>query len=97
MSVYLIQCLCPQRHCIAGITYEAGGPSNERLAAFRLVVAQLIKEKTINPWCGICDSRDWHYEMAKTRYRTMEEAEGPLAEAQAAQAAAREFFRRSKN
>ena len=97
MSVYLIQCLCPQRHCIVGITYEAGGPSNERLAAFRLVVAQLIEEKTINPWCGICDSRDWHYEMAKTRYRTMEEAEGPLAEAQAAQAAAREFFRRSKN
>lgn len=97
MSVYLIQCLCPQRHCIAATAYEAEGPSDESLAAFEADVKEMVALKSINPWCGICNSRDWHYEMAKTRYRTMEEAEGPLAEAQAAQAAAREFFRRSKN
>ena len=44
MRVYLIQCLCPNRHAIMGIAYEAGGPSGERLAAPKLVVAQLIEE-----------------------------------------------------
>ena len=68
MSVYLIQCLCPNRHAIMGIAYEARGPSNVRLAAFKLVMAQLIEEKAINPWCELCHSRDWHYETEKTRF-----------------------------
>ena len=97
MSVYLIQCLCPNRHAIMGIAYEAGGPSNERLAAFKLVMAQLIEEKTINPWCELCRSRDWHYETAKTGYRTMDEAEGPLRAVEAMQAQTREFLKRGRN
>ncbi len=97
MRVYLIQCLCPNRHAIMGIAYEAGGPSNERLAAFKLVVAQLIEEKTINPWCELCHSRDWHYETGKTRYRTLAEAEIPLRANEAAQAATRDFLKGSRN
>jgi hypothetical protein len=97
MSVYMIQCLCPQRHAIVGFAYEADEPSEEKLAQLQSTVAKMIGQNMIDPWCGICRSRDWHYEQAKTRFRTMAEAEEPMREAEAMQAKAREFFKRSKN
>ena len=97
MAVYLIQCLCPQRHCIAAIAYEADEPSEEYLVVFKTTVAQSIAGGNVDPWCGICKSRDWHCETGKTPYRTMEEAREPLAALAAEQAQAREFFKQSKN
>ena len=97
MSVYVVQCLCPQRHCIAAIAYEADEPSEEHLVAFKDTIAACIAKGAIVPWCGICKSREWVYETGKTRYRTMEEAREPFAALAAEQAQAREFFKQSRN
>ena len=97
MSVYLIQCLCPQRHAIVGIAYEADEPSEERLEQLKSAVALMVETGAIDPWCGICRSRDWHYDTGKTRYQTLAEAEGPLRAAEVDQARSREFFKASRN
>ena len=97
MSVFLIQCLCPQRHAIVGIAYEADEPSDERVEQLKVAVAMMIERGAIDPWCGICRSRDWHYETGKTRYRTLAEAEIPLRANEAAQAATRDFLKGSRN
>jgi hypothetical protein len=97
VSVYLIQCLCPQRHCILGMAYEADEPSDDKLAEFKANVVRLVAVSAMDPWCGICQSRNWSYETKKTPYLTLEEAEGPLRMVEAMQARTREFFKGSRN
>ena len=97
MSVYIIQCLCPQRHCILALAYEAGEQNTQRLADLQAAVGKMIATGEIDPWCGICQSRERTYETAKTRFRTMEEAMGPLSENAKQQALTRNFFKQSRN
>lgn len=72
-------------------------PSEERLEQLKSAVALMVETGAIHPWCGICRSRDWHYDTGKTRYRTLAEAEGPLRAAEVDQARSREFFKASRN
>lgn len=75
MAIYIIQCLCPNRHAIFAVTYDpADMPHDVAMATFQSTVEKLIAEKAIDPWCGICKSRDWTYEQRRTKYATMEEA-----------------------
>ena len=76
--VHITQCLCgPQRHCIIGIYWaEPEFQPEEAEAAVKLIVDHLVETHQINPWCGICASRDFRYEDARSRFSTMEEA-GP--------------------
>jgi hypothetical protein len=97
MSVYIIQCLCPLRHCISAFAYEAEKPNDSKVEEFKAKIAGLIDAKKMDPWCGLCNSRDWRYEVEKTIFRTMDEARGPLCENALRQAIAREFFKRSRN
>jgi hypothetical protein len=86
--VWMAQCLCPQRHMIAGVTGEADSKAD---AKARLVDQLedgldrlLAKDGGGNPWCGICgaERETWRIEVGRTRFRSMKEAEGPLADNQ---------------
>lgn len=75
MSVYIIQCLCSRRHCIYGIAYDPKQLAHDvAMTGFQQLIADWIANKTMNPWCGICESQVWTYEQRRTKYQTMEEA-----------------------
>jgi hypothetical protein len=87
MKVWICQCLCPQRHCIAATAAEA----EDRDEAERTVEATLREELDrfpgLNPWCGLCRApRDsWVFELAPTVWSSMAEAEPALRAAEVAQ------------
>lgn len=77
--VYIIQCLCPNRHAIYAIAYESKDmPHDVAMAVFQQQIEEWIATKTINPWCGICNSRNWTYEQRRTKYGSMEQAKVEL-------------------
>lgn len=77
--IHIIQCLCPHRHCIMAIAYDSEtiAPADAMLGLM-VTVESAVEVKEINPWCHICQSRDWHYEDAPTRFKTIDEAEPVL-------------------
>jgi hypothetical protein len=81
--VWIAQCLCgPNRHAIAANADEFDSETEARklLRHLRNGVAEL-RRGGINPWCAICGSVEaaWRYELARTPFRTMEEAGPELA------------------
>lgn len=94
--VWIAQCLCPQRHAIMASSGEAqdeqdAAPLGELL---RTEIDKALQSRVINPWCGLCraKSETWHYELGRTRFRTMAEAEPHLKKAEAEQLLARLLF-----
>jgi hypothetical protein len=86
MKVWISQCLCPQRHCIAAAVAEA----EDRKEALRVVEASLREQLDslgLNPWCGLCRApRDsWVFELAPTVWSSMAEALPALRAAAAGQ------------
>jgi hypothetical protein len=95
--VWIAQCLCPQRHAILAATNEADDRSEAEatlIAQLRTHVRRMIGSGTINPWCGLCKApvESWRYELGRTPYRSIEEAEPSLRQSERAQAAVREAF-----
>lgn len=77
--IYIIQCLCENRHAIYGIAYDPENLAHDvAMAGLEQLIEGWIADKTINPWCGICESRKFTYEQGRTKYRTMEEAKPEL-------------------
>jgi hypothetical protein len=101
VAVYIIQCLCPNRHAIFAVAYNPDEmPHDVAMATFQQQVEKWIETKTIKPECGICNSRDWSYERRRTRWDTMEEAEPELLKVELANVLTRtqiEQERRNKN
>ncbi len=97
LSVHIVQCLCPERHCIIGFAYERDedencGPLAEAACdGLRELIRRAIDSRTLNPWCGICRApqSSWTYEDARSIFRTLEEARADLARAQEANDRAR--------
>jgi hypothetical protein len=93
--IRIVQCLCPLRHAIMALAYETDSGIPAALhaavmeAALKNVLDAGIEAHMLNPWCGLCGSREWHYEDGATRFRTLEEAEPELARLQAQNLAAR--------
>jgi hypothetical protein len=93
--VWITQCLCPQRHCIAAMAGEAAGrAAAERDIERRLrmrVAFLLVVTRALNPWCGLCGARSdtWKFELRRTRWRTMAEALPELKELEAENPVAR--------
>lgn len=92
--VWLAQCLCPSRHCIAATAAEAdslGAATPDVLDPLRVAVAKLLRSGAINPWCGLCraEAATWRYEIGRTRFRTMAEAAPELKAMEAEQAIVR--------
>jgi hypothetical protein len=92
MKVWICQCLCPKRHCIAALAGEA----EDREEALRIIDAPLreridtsllLASLELNPWCGLCRApRDsWVFELAPTIWSSMAEAEPALRAAETAQ------------
>jgi hypothetical protein len=98
--VWITQCLCPQRHCILASAGEADSQSTaDATVKAPLVerVAVLLARGVLDPWCGLCGSRSetWTYELARTRYRNMEEAVPELKKAESEQQLTASVLRRS--
>lgn len=93
MRVHLVQCLCPQRHAIMALAWLPGEQvhgagdivfrsSEEACAGLRALIEYFIKDHQIDPWCGICKSREFRYEDGVTKFRTMAKANKALHEQQ---------------
>lgn len=81
MSVHIVQLICPERHCILAVAYdpEAGTTEAEAIEA----IEEGRKKMKLNPWCGICNSRELTHEDRATEFATIEEAMPWLMETQA--------------
>lgn len=77
MSVYLTQCLCPQRHAIIALAFEAES-DHEAVAVHQPdMIARMktfFKSGAINAHCGICGSTELFFETGRTRFKTVDEA-----------------------
>lgn len=91
MTVWIAQCLCPDRHCIVATAGEAEDEVLARsiiLSALRYSVGDMLRQKTINPWCALCGAEHttWRYEVGRTSFQKMEEALPKIREIEEAQA-----------
>lgn len=80
--VWVAQCLCPQQHAILAASAEADSEEAAQ-AISRLLrehVTKLLHDGLFNAWCGICHaaSKTWRYELGRTRFVTMADAESEL-------------------
>jgi hypothetical protein len=86
--VWIAQCLCPHRHCIAAVVGEADSQAeaeNELIGKLKEGIDQLMAPGAGgNPWCGICgaERETWHNEVGRTRWRSMADAGGPIRDNQ---------------
>jgi hypothetical protein len=96
--IHICQYLCPQRHCTIGAAYE---PAEVKAEKIEQDLLNVFKTGLVNPWCGICGSRELHFEHGETRFTTIEEAQGSLRAMEAANMASRmmidEVKKRARN
>lgn len=89
MTVWLCQCLCPDRHCImatAGEAYTEADAVSLVRAPLRRKVGELLGGALLNPWCALCGANraTWRYELRRTKFATMENAMPELLVAEGA-------------
>lgn len=95
--IHIIQCLCPERHAILAVAYDdAATTGAEALQMFQSMVLVAVDGGGLNPWCGICQSREWFYEDGVTRFRTLAEAKPFLEQCAADQLASRALIDQQK-
>ena len=91
--VWIVQCLCPHRHCILAAANEVEdvAGATELMDELHGAVDGLVADGTLNPWCGICHAKQdtWTYDIGRTRYTTLTDAAPLLLELEAKQAAVR--------
>jgi hypothetical protein len=92
-KIWIAQILCPSRHCIMGMAFDAA-ETNPVQAKARLVAAaeQLVVDGTIDRECVICESRAWSVEAGPTQWTTMEAARPHIDQCERENAATRRFF-----
>lgn len=81
--IFITQCQCPHEHCLIAFAWE--GEQSEQEKAERSLkeqLGQLTAAGVLNPWCGLCKSRDFHYRTHRTIWKTLEEATPHLYEAE---------------
>jgi purine-nucleoside phosphorylase len=79
--IYIAQCLCPSRHCIAALAFDPRDTTPEAATELlRMTIEDHIRRQVINPWCGLCHSRDFLYDAQPTRFKSMDEAKPYLLE-----------------
>lgn len=97
-TVWIMQCLCPSRHCIVASCDLAESETEARQKLdepTRAAVAELIAGG-VNPWCGLCGAKQdtWRYELGRTKFSTMAAAEPALREEEKRNAITRDLFGR---
>jgi hypothetical protein len=94
--VWIVQCMCPQRHCIMAVSSVCATVAELKILiqSLQTTIAQMIDRKALNPFCGICGcpSSKWRYESGRTRFKSKEEAEPALRRAEELNKIAWQFF-----
>lgn len=95
--VWIAQCLCPRRHAIlaaSGVAEDQPTAEESLVKPLRTHVTRMIGSGTINPWCGLCRAplESWRYELGRTRFTSMEEAEPHLRQSEREQSEVRRTF-----
>ena len=95
MAVWLAQCLCPSRHCLLAVASDAL-EGQALIAVLQGDVADAVEVGGMDPWCGLCGARraTWTYEVGRTIFATLREAEPALRATEAAQVRSRALLRR---
>lgn len=104
MKLRIVQCLCPQRHCMVALPYEPEVetklPNGNRIALtqetaakfLKDLVEELISRQVVKPSCGICGSTDLRYEDSATKFNSLEEAMPHLIQLEAENRETRKLF-----
>lgn len=95
--VWIAQCLCPGRHAImaaGGEARSAGEAEAKVRQPLREQVTVLLREKAINPWCAMCGAQaeTWVFEVGRTKFATMAEAQPELTNTAAENELARALY-----
>ena len=89
--VHIVQCLCPQRHCILAVAYEEGASNSQTAMA---LLRETMGRLRVNPWCGICGLSGFTYEDRRTPFATLGDAAAFLTLCQFANLNAMELYAR---
>jgi hypothetical protein len=94
--VYIAQLLCPHRHCIVAVAEEFG--TLEEAEDLRKLLAPIFEQILGHrDRCALCGSSDFHIEIHRTLFRTMEEARPALFEQEARQYLTQRFLKSHRN
>jgi hypothetical protein len=99
--VFIVQCLCPARHCIMATALEAES-AEQCTDAGKLLLETLdgaIARKLLNGWCELCRAprEKWHLETGRTPWGTMAEAKPHLEASQREQLESARQLKAGKN
>ena len=93
--VHICQLMCPERHTIIALAYEEEESTDEEMMQqVSNLFQEAVNRKLINPWCGLCGSKDLKPECGKTAFTNMEEAKPHLKKAEQENLATRKVFSR---
>jgi len=87
--IYLVQYLCPARHCIIAAAYDS---SETTYAETVKGMTQTLYDSHANLWCGICGSHALHFEQGPTKFRSIAQAMPALKECESDQMFSRAFL-----
>jgi hypothetical protein len=91
--INIVQALCPERHCLMALAYEGDAMSDEQATRkLAMTLARAMARLEIDPWCGLCQSEAIHYEVGRTRFKTLEDARPHLLACEEDQRRTREAF-----
>jgi hypothetical protein len=74
-ELWLVQLLCPQRHCLCAAPYFRPTQSAEEIEA---ALREEMTRQHFNPWCGICGSRDIQFEHGRLAEQDWDKAYAAL-------------------
>ena len=99
MKVWIAQLLCPSRHCVLACAGEYVNAEDAEVMREMLQRSfdEAVRHGYLNPWCGLCQSRELHIEIGATRFTTLAEATPALRENEANQAATAQFLKQGNN
>jgi hypothetical protein len=86
--IWISQWLCPERHCSIALAWDDKEATSE---AIEEKGEGIYAMGSINRHCGICGG-DLQVEHGRTKFKTMDEAMGPLKEQEAQQLLARNII-----
>jgi hypothetical protein len=93
--IYLIQYLCPNRHCIIAACYDdATGETQQHIQGLLL---DRLRELRANPWCEICRQGVFHFERRETKFQSIAQALPLLKLAEADNLATRRAVMNARN
>lgn len=97
MKVWLAQLKCQNNHCIIAAARVARDEDDARELANEVnrKFARMVSIGALNPYCGLCQSKEFWVDYGPTAFQTLEEASGPLSESQEQQQATAEAVRKS--